>query len=210
MIDPVLCISRKAILKDIGIVNQPQGNYAYSFDISNVPDKDFHFLDRSLADSQNPEDHAVAQHIPQVLPYVLVTCGDEVLTYSRAKGAESRLHGKLSCGFGGHVELSDINVNMLNVVAATMRELNEELRIDDTKPMKLDETKIVLLDTTDNVGQVHMGYVYTLELSSKDMIDPDLSEIHLPEWKTYDQLAEEIKQYENWSQTLIGLKLEAQ
>lgn len=210
MIDPVLCISRKAILDQNGLEKQPQGNLALSFDISEVDETDFHFLSRTLVDSADDADFNVAKHVPQVLPYVLVTCGDEVLTYSRAKGAETRLHGKLSCGFGGHVELSDINVNLLNVVAATMRELTEELRIDDTMPIVLQEAKLALLDTTDHVGQVHMGYVYTLELASKDMIDPDLNEIHLPEWKTSEQLVAEIQQYENWSQTLIDLHAEIQ
>lgn len=210
MIDPVLCISRKAILDQIGLDEQPQGNLAFSFDISEVAETDFHFLSRTLVDSTDDADFTLAQHVPQVLPYVLVTCGNEVLTYSRAKGAETRLHGKLSCGFGGHVELSDIDVKNLNVVAGTMRELREELDIDYTKPMKMLEAYVALLDTTDNVGKVHMGYVYHLELSSKDMINPNLDEIHLPEWKTVDQLLPEIKQYENWSQTLIDMYSEMQ
>ena len=35
------------------------------------------------------------------------------------------------------------------------------------------------------------------------MIDPNLDEIHLPEWKLVSDLAKEKDRYENWSQSVI-------
>lgn len=205
MINPVLCISRKAIEEQITVPTDTPTNFSYHFDMSAVDLHDFHFLHRKLADSKDPSDAVIAQALPQVLPYVMVLFEDQVLTYSRAKGAEDRLHGSLSCGFGGHVDLPDINPSNFSLTTGILRELQEELRLDVTKGFIFQEAKVLLIDTTNDVGLVHAGYVYTVDLSSKDMIDPDLSEIHLPEWKSREAILAELARYENWSQTLITM-----
>lgn len=42
--------------------------------------------------------------LKQIIPYLLLTCLDKVFTYVRGvKAGESRLHGKLSFGIGGHI-----------------------------------------------------------------------------------------------------------
>lgn len=202
MINPVLCVNRDAVIKAIGTPHLPI-NGAYALNIRDIDESEYHLLNRSIADSKDPNYHALARQLPQVLPYVIVKCEGEVLTYSRAKGQEDRLHGNLSCGFGGHVDMGDVSPTHFNLAAGIMRELKEELRLDDTKPFELTEMKVALIDETNEVGRVHLGYVYELELSTKDIIDPDLNEIHLPEWKNHDQLLDELDRYENWSQTLI-------
>ena len=48
----------------------------------------------------------------QIIPYVVLRCGGNYLTYTRgATGGESRLHAKISMGFGGHVDLPDIKTD---------------------------------------------------------------------------------------------------
>src|ERR1044072_7133831 len=40
----------------------------------------------------------------QLIPYVVVVCGDKILRYRRgATGGENRLHGLFSIGIGGHI-----------------------------------------------------------------------------------------------------------
>ncbi len=204
MINPVLCVTREAIYEQIGLVLEPPTNLVVSLELMDIDQSNFHFLNRTIADTKNPKHLNIAKQLPQVLPYVLVTFEDEVLTYSRAKGAEDRLHGSLSCGFGGHVDLSDINPNMFNLSPSIMRELQEELRLDISKPFTFLETGLALIDNTNEVGQVHLGYVYSVELSSKEMVNPDPSEIHLAEWKTIEELHQDKDRYENWSQSLIN------
>jgi len=203
MMNPVLCVTRKSFSEVIGMPPKIKGNNVYDFNMAEVDEKHFHFLSREVADSKNPDLFRIAQQLPQVLPYVLISCGDQILTYSRAKGAEDRLHGSLSCGFGGHVDIGDIDLKNFNLTPSIMRELEEELRLDLTKPFQFIENYILLLDNTNQVGQVHAGYVYAIELSSTDMVDPDPSEIHLPEWKTLPEMEAEKHRYENWSQSLI-------
>ncbi len=64
----------------------------------------------------------------QPIPYVVIRRGTEIYSYERLKGGgESRLHQKLSIGFGGHMNaiLSSSFTEMLE--ANTQRELHEEL-----------------------------------------------------------------------------------
>lgn len=208
MTNPVLCITKSAVVEQLELHDYYEGNNAYFFEFSRIDPKHLHFLNRSVADGKDQVSFNIAKELPQVLPYVLITCENEVLTYSRAKGQEDRLHGSLSCGFGGHVDLPDIDMSRVNLTPSIMRELKEELRIDDTKPFQLMHTDNALIDTTNEVGQVHLGILYHVELSSKDMINPDLSEIHLPEWKNRKELIDEFTRYENWSQTVINMFLE--
>lgn len=200
--NPVLCVSRNAVEEAMRL-KPGKGNNIYPFNIKDVDTNNFHFLSRTIADSKDPSDLRVAKYLPQVLPYVVVTYKDEVLTYSRAKGTEDRLHGTLSCGFGGHVDIGDIDPTNFSLNKAILRELEEELCLDIREKHQFLELKLVLIDTTNEVGQVHLGYLYTIELSHKSMINPNLDEIHLPEWKLTSDLAKEKDRYENWSQSVI-------
>ena len=200
--NPVLCVTRNSVEEAMRL-KPSQGNNVYPLDIREVGTSNFHFLSRQIADSKQASDLQVAKYLPQLLPYVVVTCKDEVLTYSRAKGTEDRLHGTLSCGFGGHVDIGDIDPTDFSLNKAILRELEEELRLDIREEHQFLELKLVLIDTTNEVGQVHLGYLYTIELSHKGMINPNLDEIHLPEWKSVSDLAKEKDRYENWSQSVI-------
>lgn len=208
--NPVLCISRSELDKQF---ITEEGCNAYRFNISKIDQNHLHFLSRNVCDLKDstlqPEFTLVGQLLPQVLPYVQVTCNDEVLTYSRAKGAETRLHGSLSCGFGGHVDIADIDPNNFNLSYAVLRELREELNLATPDPdgavdFSLKYQGAALVDTTNEVGRVHVGLYYVLDLKHKHTIHPDPSEITLAEWKTQDQLEAEIDRYENWSQCLIN------
>lgn len=203
MMNPVLCISRSAIDEQITIPKEPS-NSPYHFDMGAIAPEDFQFIHRKVVDGKSYEDFQVGQRFPQVLPYVLIMCEDEILTYSRAKGAEDRLHGSLSCGFGGHVDLRDINPDNFSLNTGILRELEEELNLKSSSGFIFNEEYVLLMDSTNEVGKVHAGYVYTVDLTSKDQINPDPSEIHLPEWKTREDILKEIDRYENWSQTLIN------
>lgn len=207
--NPVLCISRTELDKQF---KTEEGCNAYKFDVNKIDEDHLHFLSRKVCDKKDetnyPEHDLIGELLPQVLPYVQVICDDEVLTYSRAKGAETRLHGSLSCGFGGHVDIGDIDVNDFNLGYAVTRELREELNLASPDPdgnveFTLKYQGAAIVDTTNAVGCVHVGLFYVLDLKHKQVIHPDPSEITLAEWKTQDQLEVEIDRYENWSQCLI-------
>ena len=87
------------------------------------------------------------------------------------------------------------------ICRGTERELREELELD----FEVDANYFnhIIIDTTNSVGLVHVGLPFILELDSKDGTIIDFSEIHLPVWKTKEQLLNEIDQYENWSKLVI-------
>lgn len=103
--------------------------------------------------------------LKQIIPYCVVGHQGEIFLMRRKRGgAESRLHDKLSLGVGGHVNPVDVPPDgdlRRSVVRALEREIDEELRVDS--PSR--KTCLgILNDDSNAVGQVHLGFIYCLEL----------------------------------------------
>lgn len=200
----VLCINRETLTQN----NIPIEAFGiYPFNIHNVETGQCLFISRSVVDSTEALDHEIGCLHPQILAYCLVKHGDEVLTYSRAKGAETRLHGSLSLGFGGHVDQTDFNssesVNIYSIISKAMyRELEEELGLIPNN-FTINNYNQLIVDTTNPVGKVHVGLKVDIYIKDKNDLKIDPNEIHLPEWKTLTQLKQERDQYENWSKLII-------
>ena len=111
-------------------------------------------------------DRAAAEEDPslkQIIPYAVVSCESQVfLLERRPKGGESRLHGRVSLGVGGHVNPQDSPDGQMDAVVenAFERELHEELHL--RTPYRK-EVMGVLNDDSDPVGQVHFGIVYSVK-----------------------------------------------
>ena len=104
----------------------------------------------------------------QIVPYVLLTCGNKVLFYIRGKKAgEQRLVAKGSIGIGGHMNQED--ESLFNYVtdeaayrAGVEREIAEEIKIDT----RFEDRIVALLnDDTTEVGRVHLGIVHLFKLA---------------------------------------------
>ena len=71
--------------------------------------------------------------LKQLIPYIVVTCGDRVLQYRRGSGSgETRLLKKRSLGIGGHINDQDGLGKDFDAAAyerALLRELEEELNL---------------------------------------------------------------------------------
>lgn len=105
--------------------------------------------------------------LKQVIPYGVLCWRDQVLLLRRSRrGGDVRLQSRSSLGVGGHVNPVDAEGGgpLRSAVArAFERELHEELCVDApyaAAPIGL------LNDDTNSVGQVHIGVVYRVELSS--------------------------------------------
>jgi predicted NUDIX family phosphoesterase len=99
----------------------------------------------------------------QVIPYIVLQCGDSVACYRRAAtGGEKRLHGLLSIGLGGHISLSDVVLSdglidiHETIRRAAERELEEEVLI---APVVAKRSVGVIYDDSDAVSRVHIGLV---------------------------------------------------
>jgi len=116
------------------------------------------FMERRYAET-HPE-------FKQPIPYVAVTCADQVFTMTRISGGEKRLQGKRGIGVGGHINPidspgSDSAPDLFT--AACQRELAEELHLP-VGPLELEPLGLLNDDSTE-VGAVHVGVVYRLQLS---------------------------------------------
>ncbi len=116
-------------------------------------------------------------HFKQIIPYLVLTRGSQVLAYQRrTKHTEQRLGGLWSVGFGGHIEpldREDRNVAVLGLMqASALRELAEETGLDPALT-PLTATGFINSDRED-VSSVHFGAVYQVSLDELDSTDEEI------------------------------------
>ncbi len=154
------------------------------------------FMDRAAAEEDRSH--------KQLIPYCIFRCGSRILHYTRGKaGGESRLHAKISVGVGGHVNPIDMGEGRTGpdaYHAAVTREIEEELDLPENHTHQI----IALLNDDSNpVGQVHLGIVHLVDLSSIEvksredaLMDLDFSELAYLAGEGFERL-------ETWSQFCI-------
>jgi predicted NUDIX family phosphoesterase len=152
--EQVLVVERK-VFDDLGAFNGLRTDveqYTQRLFTPGVP----RFMPRSAAE-KDPS-------YKQLIPYVIMTCGDKYLTYVRGKRAgETRLVTKRSIGIGGHINPVDMEAPLFSAdfrdtyLAAVQREVGEEVSVDTTYA---DHMVALLNDDTNEVGQVHLGVVH--------------------------------------------------
>lgn len=157
-----------------------------------------------------------APAMKQIIPYVIV--GDilkkKILCYVRpVDGNEDRLHGKASIGFGGHIELSDLEVQDKAarlfdiIICCAHREVQEELKID-TSSLKFTPIGYINDDSTD-VGKVHFGVVMYCDTSHMqlDITNVSADEVGELQWSSIRNLLEARADgrwvFEKWSDLIL-------
>ncbi len=104
----------------------------------------------------------------QLIPYVLLICGDKILRYRRGKGGqETRLHGLCSVGVGGHISEEDhgLFTSDRGYQEGMRRELMEEVGVDAASEPPL----AAINDDSTEVGQVHFGVVHVVRVSDESI-----------------------------------------
>jgi len=138
----------------------------------------------------------------QIIPYVIMTCDNKILSYVRGKRAgETRLVAKRSIGIGGHINPTDdmplFNNNFYETyLAAVQREVAEEVTIES--PYR-DRLVALLNDDSNEVGQVHLGVVHLWQLDSPQVSRREQM-ITQMEFLPRQQLKTLREQMETWSQ----------
>ncbi|MGG1006851.1 hypothetical protein [Bacillus velezensis] len=144
----------------------------------------------------------------QPIPYVVIRRDDEVFVYERlAGGGESRLHNKLSLGFGGYMNPMEGTASFTEVLKQnTDRELAEELYIREE-----DKQNIVTLglinDDENDVGKVHIGILSALQLASAAQVEVKEKDQIAGRWMKLSELKEEnvYQRLEAWSQFVADI-----
>jgi predicted NUDIX family phosphoesterase len=142
----------------------------------------------------------------QVIPYVVITDGQNILHYVRGKKAgEQRLVAKGSIGIGGHINNEDETLFGLNSFGmeafedAVKREVCEELSVAggfNAVPVGL------INDDSTEVGRVHFGIVHVFrcqpgQVRKKEQV------ITQVEFLPIEELKARRDQMETWSQLCL-------
>lgn len=133
----------------------------------------------------------------QIIPYLVFTHENRLFMMQRqAKASETRLKSKFSLGIGGHIREEDIDG--ADIIAWARREFHEEVAYKDTFTV---EPLGILNDDSNDVGKVHVGFVYLLKGTS-----PDISvyeELKSGTLMTIEECAELYDRMESWSQIVF-------
>jgi predicted NUDIX family phosphoesterase len=188
MIEKVLVVPRESIKESL-----KQGFFeADGSDLLGAVGRLAVFLDRPLAE-QDPSHK-------QIIPYIAISHGGRFLAYRRtANQGESRLHNKLSLGFGGHINDGDGPGGSTNLILTAMvRELNEEVFVPSIRRLSIVG---FINDDSNPVGQVHLGVAVLVELANDrfSVNEPDKIEAF---WCGREEIAEAFPRLESWSQLL--------
>lgn len=151
----------------------------------------------------------------QIIPHYLLRNRGRYLRYLRTTtGGDTRLHGRISVGVGGHVDLADVVVAedgsidlMATVLAGGARETREEVDHE----IAADRFRWVgtLYATDEEVDSVHLGLVAVCDLADEEADALTANhEIGDMAFSTFGDLAAEVagdptKKLETWARLLI-------
>ncbi|MFA1509885.1 hypothetical protein ACDN41_11715 [Priestia aryabhattai] len=168
----ILVAKREALFKDDLTFQGVESEYLFIEGIKNRLANNIEVMRRGGLNDPTPKENnaEINEEYKQPIPYVVIKRGNQVFGYARLSGGgESRLHNSWSLGYGGHANPTDDEKFEDVIMTNLQRELEEELDIQATsRNLNL----IGLINDDENeVGRVHLGLLYTLELDSEATIE---------------------------------------
>ena len=134
----------------------------------------------------------------QLIPYVVLTCGEEVFHYVRRGGSETRLDARRSIGIGGHINAEDATGSDI-YRSGMMREVREEIEL--YSPYAESWFGVIYDDSTE-VGRVHLGVVHWWRLEEPLAFARE-STITDAAFTNIRVLRRERSEFETWSQWVL-------
>jgi predicted NUDIX family phosphoesterase len=149
------------------------------------------FIDRPTAE--------ISPQYKQIIPYVVIRNRERYFLLQRTpKQTETRLHHKMSIGIGGH-----INPDTPGILDGLQKELEEEVEIAGDYDLSFIG---ILNDDTTDVGRVHLGAVYLLEVHTPDVRVRETEKM-TGRWATADELQAVRASMESWSQIVFDASI---
>jgi predicted NUDIX family phosphoesterase len=192
----VLCFKR-SLLEEAGLFQGLSLEVAKYLALLDTP-SNLIYLNRSEAETD--------RRYKQIIPYVLIVSNDRVLHYRRGSGGgETRLHGKLSIGIGGHISEQDNSLFSEGPVGyfdAMRREVKEEVGIEPAGESAVKSTVAAINDDSTEVGYVHFGVVHVIRVGSEKAAGGRKG-ILAPEFIPIAEAARKAANYESWSRLCL-------
>lgn len=136
----------------------------------------------------------------QIIPYAIISCKESFYLFRRtSKQAEKRLHNKLTLGVGGHMNPNkSMEPNEHYIIDELKRELFEEVQLK--KGCFIEGIQFIgfINDDTIPVGRVHIGLLYNIRLSNKDVIINETDKM-TAKWVDKPDLSGFYEGMETWS-----------
>ncbi|MBY0109703.1 MAG: hypothetical protein K2X90_01180 [Candidatus Babeliaceae bacterium] len=133
----------------------------------------------------------------QIIPYLVYTHnGKYFLMQRQSKASETRLQSKYSLGIGGHIRQEDIQG--VDIATWARREFEEEVVFNGSYTI---EPLGLLNDDTNDVGKVHIGFVFLLHGDSADITVQE--ELKSGALLTLDECKILYSSMETWSQIIV-------
>jgi predicted NUDIX family phosphoesterase len=183
----VLCFERN-LFEQLGVFQGLDTDVSKYLPIVTKPGN-IQYLNRSDAEQD--------RRYKQLIPYVLIICGERILRYRRGRGGqETRLHGQFSVGVGGHISEEDHGLfsSGPGYEEGMRRELMEEVAIGDAK----DAAVALINDDSTDVGYVHFGVVHVMCVPDEKVVGRR-SGIVNPEFVPMADAVSDAAAYESWS-----------
>jgi predicted NUDIX family phosphoesterase len=136
----------------------------------------------------------------QIIPYAIISNKESFYLFRRKSGQrETRLHNKLHLGVGGHMNpRRSIEADEQYLVNELKREFFEEVRLLNGCIIEDIEFIGFINDDTIPVSRVHMGLLYNIQLSNKDIVINE-SDKMTAGWIDKTDLAEYYEEMETWT-----------
>ncbi len=133
----------------------------------------------------------------QIIPYLVFTHEERYFLMERhAKASEQRLKSKLSLGIGGHIRKEDMAGK--SIFDWARREFHEEVNYQGDLAIK---PLGILNDDSNDVGKVHIGFVFLLEGDSPEISVK--SELQSGQLTRLEELISSKDRMETWSQFVV-------
>ena len=136
----------------------------------------------------------------QIIPYAVISNNESFYLFRRTSGqTEKRLQDLLSLGIGGHMNPSgSIESEEKYLMDELKREFFEEVRLFNGCSIEEIEFIGFINDDTIPVGKVHIGLLYDIHVSNKEVYVNERDKM-TAEWIDKSRLAEFYDRMETWS-----------
>ncbi len=187
--EKILVVSRKKLFEDIFFEGFEREKITYYLERIG---KYSIFMKRFLVEND--------PNYKQIIPYLIIKFKNKYFMFQRFPvGVEDRLFHKYSVGIGGHINEKDVKKNEDLINSGLEREFGEELIYNKKLSYKIAG---LINDDFDEVGKVHFGIVYLIEIETPEIRVRENSKM---EGRLVDK--EDLLKYkdkmERWSQILI-------
>ena len=136
----------------------------------------------------------------QIIPYAIISIEESFYLFRRTSGqTEKRLHNKFSLGVGGHMNPDDsMEPKEQYLIDELKRELYEEVKLLNGSLIEDIEFIGFINDDTIPVGRVHIGLLYIIHVSNKDVYINETDKM-TADWIEKSNLAEFYRGMETWT-----------